>query len=334
MAKVNASGLPRAHPIEAYAREAYAAGWAASGGPMTARVRAGCTAAVQVAVESADDPDVFKATVDLGKLEGMWALLFQRREQLAATHTTAVTKAWHPLVDEAHITAAVQQFRSRLGLAEADGREVKAEAVAAAGAMLSGISDQPGFADLRAALRDAIAAGRAEGMVDAVAIAAERAHRDGLDWDIGFSAAYADVQHLEDLTADTTTWLGRLVERAIVELARLLADCASTDASEEDTVTAVSGEVAGPRISFIEFLIEWAMTGTASAGVLDVLRSEGVAFASWISVGDSVVCPACKDNEDRNPWPLEEFPICPDHPGCRCTPEADFALGRYDTWFA
>lgn len=319
------------HPIEPFAREAYAAGWAASGGPMTDRVRAGCSAAVLLAVESADDPDVLAATVDLGKLEGMWALLFQRRKQLQTTQAAAVSHAWRPLVDEQRIRAAVQQFRSRLGIAEADSAEIRAEAVAAASAMLSGVSEHPGFADLRTALLQALAAGRAEGMVDAVAIAAERAHRDGLDWDTGFAAAYADVLRLQDLTADATTWLGRLVERAIIGLARLLT--ASTNTSEGETIAVLTDAATGRRIPFIEFAVDWAMTESAGAAVLDLLRSEGVAYADWVTVGDIIVCPVCKDSENANPWPLAGFPDFPAHPFCRCMPEATFPLHSYDAWF-
>lgn len=321
------------HPIEPYARQAFAAGWAASGGPMTERVRAGCTAAVQLAVESAEDPGALAATVDLGRLEGMWALLFQRREDMQAKHGAAVAAAWRPLATEARITAGVQRFRSRLGLVEADGTEVKAEAIAAAAAMLSGIGDEPGFADLRTALLQAIASGRAEGMVNAVAIAAEQARQDGLDWDAGFAAAYADALRLEDLVAETTTWLGRLIERAIADLARLLAGSATGDSSTEGTTTAASGLVAGKRIPFIEFAVDWAMTESAGLGVLGLLRSEGVVYANWVTVGDRVVCPACKLHESLNPWLLAAFPAFPEHPFCRCMPEASFPLDHYNAWF-
>jgi hypothetical protein len=47
------------------AREAYAAGWALSGGPMTRRVQLGCLAAVQAALEHADDPHVLEAALQI-----------------------------------------------------------------------------------------------------------------------------------------------------------------------------------------------------------------------------------------------------------------------------
>ena len=69
------------HPIAPYARTAYAQGWAASGGPMTARVKAGCVAAVEHAIAHAEDPRILEVMLHLGRLEGAWALIYQRREE-------------------------------------------------------------------------------------------------------------------------------------------------------------------------------------------------------------------------------------------------------------
>lgn len=62
--------------------EAYAAGWALSGGPWTPRVAAGAKAAVGVAREHADDPGILEATLKIGQLEGTWATVFARREKV------------------------------------------------------------------------------------------------------------------------------------------------------------------------------------------------------------------------------------------------------------
>ena len=79
------------------ALNAYAAGWALSDGPMSPRVQAGCLAAVQTALEHADDPAVLEATLHIGKLEGTWARFFARREQVIETGTAAVRDAWNAL---------------------------------------------------------------------------------------------------------------------------------------------------------------------------------------------------------------------------------------------
>src|SRR5947209_8774166 len=55
-----------AESIAGYARHAFAAGWARSGGPMTERVKAACQVAVQLAYEHAHDPGILEVALDLG----------------------------------------------------------------------------------------------------------------------------------------------------------------------------------------------------------------------------------------------------------------------------
>lgn len=319
------------HPIEPFARQAFAAGWAVSGGPMTDRVRAGCTAAVRLAVESADDPDVLKATVDLGRLEGMWALLFQRREDLLTRNVKAVAAAWRPLFPADTITAAVDRFRAAVGLAEA-AQEVQAEAMAAAQAMVHAITDEPGFADLRASLTHALAAGRAEGMVTAVALAADRARRSGLDWNAAFDSAYADVERL-GAQDGADHWLAVAVDRATGALGSLLADSAARGDSHDAMADAAHGYLTSPASDAVLFTVDWAMSTAASQGALDLFRTHGVTAVWWITVGDMVVCKRCADAEGSSPWPIEHLPTLPGHPWCRCVAAADIPLASYGPWF-
>src|SRR5579859_1645562 len=58
--------------IAEQAREAYAEGWARTGGPLTDRVKAGCIAAVEMAREHPHDAGILEATLRLGSLEGTW----------------------------------------------------------------------------------------------------------------------------------------------------------------------------------------------------------------------------------------------------------------------
>ncbi|MFJ6215011.1 hypothetical protein ACIQGZ_16995 [Streptomyces sp. NPDC092296] len=313
------------HPIARFAREAFAAGWAASGGPLTERVRDACAAAVALAAENADDPDVLKATVDLGRLEGMWALLVARREDQQAHHAEAVTAAWRRLLDRADLAAGVQRFRWQHGLTEADrDDELRAAALAAALAMLRGLAAEPGWGDLRDTLRDAIRVGRAEGMVDAVALAADRAHAAGLDWGAAFQQAYDSLEHLDSLAADADRWLAALVDRAAAALARLLAGSPAGEAegAEAEAASAAAG-----------FIVDWAMTTAAAGGALHLYQQHGATGVDVVTVGDGRVCAACADAEAGGPWPIVSAPLLPLHPLCRCTYAADIDLSPFASWF-
>lgn len=329
-----------AHPIEAFAREAFAAGWATSGGPLTERVKAASVAAVQMAIERADDPHILEVTIDLGKLEGMWALLFQRREQQQKRHSRLVADAWRQLIDRDTITAAVTAFRDRLGLAEADNnqdQDHRREAALAAAAMLSALPHSQGWHALRTALRDALAAGRAEGMVNAVAIAAEQAGRTGLDWNTAFDDAYQAVQRLDQPGEHVDTWLARLIHRAETALTRVLQRSADNGDDAEAMADAVEDALTAgeddPTSSDTGFITDWAMTSAAALGALALYQSEGVLTVDWVSVGDGRVCLACEANEAGSPWALGDLPEWPAHPRCRCFVSASVDLDHFAAWF-
>lgn len=326
--------VPLEHPMAGPAREAFAAGWALSGGPMTERVRAASTAAVRAAIESADDPDTLKATIDLGKLEGMWALLFQRREDLQAQHAKAVHAEWRPLIHRDTVAAAVDHLRQQLGLTEADHDtpSLRAAALAAAQAVLHAIRDLPGWAALRGKVRDAIRAGRAEGMVNAVAIAAEQAATLGLDWNIAFKGAYESLRHLDEIWTDTDGWLARTLDRATADLGRALADAAEQGLTRDEMIDAGMNILAADQDA-VAFVVDWAMTTAADQGALALYASEGVTKIDIISAGDGRVCPACIDAEAGSPWTLGDQPPMPLHPVCRCVYASSVSLAHFANWF-
>ncbi len=325
--------LPFEHPIEAPAREAFAAGWAVSGGPMTERVKAASVAAIETAIERADDPRILEVTIDLGKLEGMWALLFERREEQQAKHTALVADAWRELIDRDAVAAMVDRYRQRAGLTEGLS-DFAAEALAAAKSMLHALADLAGWTKLRDMLRDAIRAGRAEGMVNAVAIAAENANRIGLDWNIGFQHAYDSLERLDEIWADADGWLGRTVDRAAGDLGRVLARSAEDGASRDEMIDAAMDVLAGTDADSVAFVVDWAMTTAADEGALSLYRSEGVQQIDVITAGDARVCEACLGYETGSPWPTVDVPRLPTHPVCRCCYSASVSLAHFAVWFA
>ncbi|MEV4438511.1 hypothetical protein AB0K09_05730 [Streptomyces sp. NPDC049577] len=325
------------HPIAEPARAGFAAGWAASGGPMTERVRAACSAAVQTAIEHADDARILEVTVDLGRLEGMWARLFARREKQQADHMRAVAAAWRPLIDREAVAGAVDAVRLHAGLAEARRPlgELAAQALAAARALLRALADLPGWTALRTAVRTAIAAGRAEGMVNAVAIAAERLGARGvrLEWDIAFQHAYRSLERLDELWAETDTWLARMLDGAAGDLGRALAAAAEDGAPREEMIDAALDVLASDDVAAMAFTVDWAMTTAADDGALTLYQSEGVQRVDVITAGDGRVCETCIGYEAGSPWSSLDVPRLPTHPVCRCCYAADVSLSHFASWF-
>jgi hypothetical protein len=306
---------------------------------MTERVQQACDIAVALACEHATDPAILEVTLHLGKLEGMWAQLFARREKLIAQYTATVTTAWRQLIRPRLFRDGLHTLRQQLGLTEATtdqqerDEEIKAAALAAARSMLQGLPLTPGWAQVRQSLRDALAAGQAEGILGAVAIAAERAGRDGLDWDAGFARAYQQLERLDTLWSQAETWLSRLVERAVVDLARALAAKATAGAGYDDMLDASSEELDGDDVDAVDFTTDWAMTTAMGTGAMGLYQLQNLLAVNWITAGDGRVCAACQANEDSSPWPLDAAPECPAHPRCRCVLDAGLDLSGFADWF-
>lgn len=331
-----------ADPEEAarHARNAFAAGWAGSGGPMTERVKTASLVIVQIAREHADDVGMFELALNLGSLEGMWALLFARRAALIADHTVKVGNAWRWVLRRQAIRDGVERFQRALlllGETEDDPQRdsrIGQAAREAAAAMLALLVAEPAYEALRQALHDAIAAGAAEGQVAAVAIAAERAERIGLDWDIAFEHAYAAMADLPSLWPAADDWLTRFLGRATADLGKALSDVMIAGGSYADMVAAATEAIGGADAAAVAFITDWAMTTAADQGALQLYRDEGVTAVSWLDAGDTKVCPICEKNAANGPYALERFPQMPSHPLCRCVPSAEIGLSRYEPWFA
>ena len=301
------------HAIEPFAREAFAAGWASSGGPMTVRVRTACATAVQLAAEHADDPHVLEATLQFGKLEGLWAQLFQRRDDLTDQHSKHVGAAWRAAVTRGVLEHAVRAYqRGPLGEADTATRDDVASATAAVAAALAALPQRPEWTGVRQAMRDAIAAGRAEGEAGAQAIAGN----DGSGWDAAFQAVYDVLDNDHTLWAEADTRLRGLLDRATRDMGRALADQATSTTSQDDLVDGLDQAVDGGNAP--TFTTDWALGIAFGAGMLAWLKKHGIAKVSWVTVGDGNVCATCDANEAGSPYPIDDVPAIPAHPQCRC----------------
>jgi hypothetical protein len=312
------------HPIAPYARTAYAHGFAISGGPMTERVKAGCVAAVQMAVEHADDPDVLEATLHLGHLEGVWAAVFDRRHARHADADRELIKLWNELAADLDLGLIVRAVRQHAGLGEArpDPATVTAVAIATGLALsaLRALARKPLWGRLRQAVRDAIAAAHAEGHTDAVALAADAAGRVAPAFDIAYDDAYAALANLESLYTEADTWLSNLLDDVADALGRRLATIAA-DGADYTAMLDAGLDLIGPDnpravAAAIDLLVSRAM----SQGALDLYAAMGVDLVDILTAGDGRVCQRCVDAEENGPYSPSNAPVPGLHPRCRCVP--------------
>ncbi|HEY6021618.1 MAG TPA: hypothetical protein VIY48_17645 [Candidatus Paceibacterota bacterium] len=312
------------HPIVPYARTAYASGWAASGGPMTDRVRAGCIAAIEWAIAHADDPDVIEATLKLGSLEGVWALIYARRDQLYADNVQAVLDAWKQFVRGIDVKQFVRAIRSQAGLNEAVNKTtVEYAAGLILGALMNWLSNHD-WLKLQTAVANAIQSGLAEGQVGAMALVADKNGATGFSFDKAFADAsqqYANNPYL----AGVTGWIGALLEAIAKLLGKKMAQAVDNGDSWDD-MNEEAEEILNDPVDATHYIIDQITHLAISAGILWWLRGVGAANIWYITAGDERVCAECDSAEANSPYQIMDVPTPPLHTRCRCSLYTDDPL--------
>lgn len=317
-----------AHPITPYAREAYLAGWAATGGPLTPRVLAGCHAAAQWAAEHADQPRVFEITLNLGQLEGNWAVIYQRRADLITTRTATVTTTWRGIIHRLNARSLVSKIRALGGIYDTGettdpGRRTRRQEITAAAlAWLYAILDDPRYGDLTTQISEAIRAGLTEGEVGALLAAAETAGFPAaqLDVEAMFTSIYDALRDLPSLPGMGDQWVQRIIAGAAADTGQALTSLLEDGASYTDMLETVMRVTGGTDIRAVSVLLDYAISGGFAQGALNLYARLGIESLTWLDAGDAKVCPVCEANAADSPYPAGQFPPMPAHPGCRCSP--------------
>lgn len=323
--------------IAPYARTAYAQGWAASGGPMTRAVRAGCIAAVQMCIEHQDEPGILEVALHLGHLEGVWAQVFHRRLDLIEQYGDILTPLWQEAAADLDVAGAIEELRREAGLSESreSRRQIKALARALAMRLMSWLTGKTIWQRLRDAMRAVLTAAHAEGYASALAVAASEQKLLGFEFDIAFKHAYEALANLGELWADADTWLTKVIGRAADDFGRELANLVESEASYEDMVSAGMSILGMQSSDAVSFVVDWALSTGLSQGALNLYRSEGVQKVTWMTAGDDHVCVTCERNGQDSPFEISEFPQMPAHPLCRCVAVAELLdLSDYSAFFS
>lgn len=306
------------HPIVPYARTAYAQGWAASGGPLTDRVIAGSIAAIELAIEHADDPNVIEATLQLGQLEGMWAKIFDRRTALYNEQVATVAKYWKSLAADLDVAAMVAAIRNQAVRAQ---EKVNSSTVDAATslilAMLGPLATGVKWWNLRRQVAAGLAAGEAEGTADALALVADQLGYANFNFELAYRDAL-DLVDQEELDAAVDQWTAGLVGLISGELGRKLAAMAASGASVEEMVSAASDILSGAGRA-LTAAVDNYVHDAITRGIMGLYRTYGVGNVWWITAGDNTVCPVCDANEADSPYAVMDCPQPPEHTNCRCS---------------
>ena len=308
------------HPIVPYARTAYAQGWAASGGPLTDRVIAGSVAAIELAIERADDPDVLEATLHIGHLEGVWAAIFDRRTELYNDQVAKVGKYWKSFATDVDLAALVKAIRGQaINAQETTNQSTIDAAIALILAALSALALGVKWWNLRTQVSAGVAAGEAEGYADALALVADQLGQVSFDFELAVDDYALDFLDQEELDAVVDEWLAQMLDLISRELGKKLAIMADSGATFEEMMSAAADILLAVSSRALVTVVSDYVHTAITNGIMVLYRMYGVGNIWWITAGDQTVCPICDQYEAESPYTLVDCPLPPEHVNCRCS---------------
>lgn len=306
------------------ARAAFAIGWAATTAghnvTMGERAHAGALAAMDLALTLHPD-EVVEATLTLGELEGLWAVVYDRRGRLEAQNLQAMRDLLSDLlaagdIDAGEIVDATMLIPRAEEATTAPGAgDLSGVVVGILNRLRVRLGDP--WKRWRTVIHDALQAATAEGTTAGTALLADLGGQVAIDWDITFDDALAAIADLDSLWADTDTWAARQVTGFGNELGSRLAVAWRDGATRTDLTSIVTDYVTGDNAA--TDLLDQAIGSALTAGQLATYADAGIALVDFVTAGDQRVCPLCDEAEGGNSYNLGDLPSPPLHPSCRCT---------------
>lgn len=300
------------------ARAAFAIGWARATArypvAMTERAGVACTAAMRVA-EASPQPDL-TPTINLGQLEGIWAVVYARREALEKLHAGAladVMKAikaldWAQVIDDIE-----RQMHVDPGLTA---EQLQAKLGQTVESLISSQLDPADAGAWRNAMQAALLDSQAEGSVAGLSLVGDAAGVT-INWDLAATDAKAALAGNQALWDQSSDWVAQQTHGLGSQVSQKLASLWDAGASRTEMEDAIS-DILGATRNNAGILLDTAIGQSISVGALATYDQAGVQFVNFDTAGDGRVCPACDEAEDDNSYALSAFPAPPLHVGCRC----------------
>lgn len=302
------------------ARAGFAIGYAAANpaGELTERAQTACTAAMLTGTLH-PRPDLAEVTLHIGHLEGVWARIFDRRLALLRDGMAQVSKAWVAAAPDMRPVIAKILHDKGVGETQAPPDPMIAAALQAA---LEGVPQDVTVIEALAAM---LPKAQAEGVTDALALAADKAGHIGFDFDLAFEHALDALDQTYRLGSEwdavARDWLAQALKGDVNTLTRKLSAMIRDGNTPKEILDAVSGQFEDANA--VGYVVDVALSTGMNQGTINLYRQEGVQLMDFMTAGDGRVCPTCAFAEDNNPYSIDQVPQPPLHVSCRCCLASD-----------
>lgn len=291
---------------------------------LTERALRTLEAAVRVS-EGAVQPDGVPSLL-LGQLEGIWAVIYSRREAIEKLHGGAFKKVLESIskLDWPSIVSAIET--QLLIDPSIDGKMLASELRSRISSMIAGDLPAADRAAWNQVMAEALVDGTAEGQTAALGILAHTAGAE-FNWELSAQQAKAALSSGAVLGDTADPWIQQQMKGLSYQVSQKLASLWDAGATREEMLAAIQ-EILGSGTDLASVLLDTAIGQALSMGAVTSYQIAGVPYANFVTAGDSRVCAVCASAEDGNPYQLASTPIAPLHNRCRCTiAPADFFPG-------
>lgn len=254
--------------------------------------------------------------LQLGALEGLWAVVYQRRGQLEAQYQAQFDQImagitaldWGSVVD----TLTTQQLINP----GVTGTALAAVVIVTAAQLIATTLPPDTLAAWQQLVTSALVDATAEGT--AVGIA-QLAQPLTIDWNLAGTDAKQALQDAQWVTDNAAQWVAKQTHGLAYQIGQKLASLWDDGASRDQMITAIT-DITGSSPNMAGLLLDHAISRSLSFGALSTYQQAAVELVDFLTAGDNRVCAVpCYAAESNSPYKLENAP----HPGlhvrCRCT---------------
>lgn len=254
------------------------------------------------------DPDGALALCEaVGNLEGIYALLYTRRERIDTLMQNDVdewAQDFAALVNKEDVLKIVKQF----GEASKDQRQNIRDMLQALFASILA-NNAAEASSLRAMVKQYLVMGNAEGRVSGKTLVANKLGGKQPNLDDLYDETYKVVNAHSDQMSDNINQTQTAMIGGLAGDIALAGSDLNSNSSVRDALVAGAG---------LAFYLSYFTHGAYTDGQATTYSQAGIGLVNWVTVGDGRVCVTCMGYEAGGPYPVTDAPSPPAHGLCRC----------------
>jgi len=153
-------------------------------------------------------------------------------------------------------------------------------------------------------------------MTKGTQFAEKTGNRIGID--MAFGPGLLDEKVYRNLQARNLTALKGITDEMNKQIVRVISDGMAEGKTTKQIVELLSDRVEGIGKARAKAMASYETQFAITTAAVQKYQQAGIEFVEWIACKDNKTCKKICRPRDGRIYPLEDAPICPAHPYCRC----------------